>query len=237
MPLADELSQKTNEILTMKWDDRDGRGVPATEDVALAGGAVRLDAVVLYADMAESSMLISEVHKKVAAKLIRAFIYACTRVVTTHGATVTSFDGDRIMAVFVGERMNSRAAEAALQINHVVTHIIRPAAEKHFQSINDVGFQVSHCTGVDASSLLVVRVGQRNANDLVFVGRAANLAAKLSGLRDDKFRSFITKEVYARLSDDAKYGGEPRRDMWEERTYKHAGETVTVHGSNFTWKP
>ena len=46
----------------------------------------------------------------------------------------------------------------------------------------------------------------RGDNDLVWVGRGANYAAKLTEISDDA-ATFITGEVFDRLHDSAKYGG------------------------------
>ena len=54
--------------------------------------------------------------------------------------------------------------------------------------------------GVDTSKLLVAKTGLRGANDLVWVGRAANYAAKLSAL-PHAYATYITLEVYSGMND------------------------------------
>jgi hypothetical protein len=53
------------------------------------------------------------------------------------------------------------------------------------------------------------RTGIRGSNDLVWVGRAANHAAKLSSLREDNFATWITADVYDKMNDSSKQGGKP----------------------------
>jgi class 3 adenylate cyclase len=43
-------------------------------------------------------------------------------------------------------------------------------------------YQLKHVIGIDSSSLFACRIGIRNDNDAVWVGRAANYAAKLSAI-------------------------------------------------------
>ena len=57
-------------------------------------------------------------------------------------------------------------------------------------------YKIKQAVGVDTSKLFVARTGIRGSNDLVWVGRAANYAAKLSALRDGNSLAVITKDVF-----------------------------------------
>jgi hypothetical protein len=39
------------------------------------------------------------------------------------------------------------------------------------------------------------------------------------------------------LNDESKYGGDPKRDMWERRAWKFIDKNITVYRSSFWWKP
>jgi len=233
MGLKDDIESGVKNILSESWNIIDGRVVPNTDDVKLAGGAVRLDATVLYADMVQSSYLATEFQQRTAAKVMKAFLKSMTRLITTYGGKVTSFDGDRVMGVFIGDSKNSSAGKCALKMNYAVKEIIKPLVTKHFESLKKDGFEISHCVGVDTSSILAVRAGQRGSNDLIWVGRAPNLAAKLSDIREGKYSSFITSDVYDRLHDDVKKTD--GKDMWEKRTYEFLGDTISVYRSSWWW--
>jgi class 3 adenylate cyclase len=56
--------------------------------------------------------------------------------------------------------------------------------------------------GSDVSSLRAARIGVRGGNDIVWVGHAANYAAKLTELNLEE-STWITKDVYDMLKDDA----------------------------------
>lgn len=236
MPLKDDLSERVSDILSQSWDFREGRTIPSDSDVALAGGAVRLDATVLYADLVQSSRLATDFHQKTAAKVIQSFLYCMSRLITEHGGEVTSFDGDRVMGVFLGDRKNSNAATCALKMNYVTLKIIQPKVTSHFASLRETGFEISHGVGIDTSAVLVVRAGQRGSNDLVWIGRAPNLSAKLSEIRVENYHSYITEDVFNRLNDDAKYGKDHRL-MWEERSFRYIGELKTIYRSSWWWSP
>jgi len=237
MTLEDELSDQVSSILSQEWDMREGRGVPSTNDLAIAGGAVRLDATVLYADLAQSSKLATDFHQRTAARVIQSFLYCMCRLITGHEGKVTSFDGDRVMGIFLGESKNTSAAICALKMNHAILKIIKPKVINHFSSLRKAGFEISHCVGVDTSVILAVRAGQRGSNDLVWVGRAPNLAAKLSEIREGNYNSYITEDVFSKLNDSAKYGGESGKLMWERCSFQFIGESTTVYRSNWTWRP
>ena len=81
-------------------------------------------------------------------------------------------------------------------------------------------YRVKHAIGVSAGKLLVTRVGVRGANDLVWVGSAANHAAKLTAEGTD-FPIWITKPVYDVLDKPIKQDG-----MWEERRWSVGNQLV-----------
>jgi class 3 adenylate cyclase len=64
----------------------------------------------------------------------------------------------------------------------------------------------------------------------VWVGRAANYAAKLTGLDDPP--TWITDAVFQRLSKEAKYTN--GRLMWTPRTWTQMND-VTIHCSDWWW--
>lgn len=237
MSLADDLEKTITEVLYTKWNIRDARKVPDTEDVALAGGGVKLDAVFLYADLAQSSELASDFDRRVASKVIKCFLACSTRIITSCDGSVVSFDGDRVMGIFVGDSKNSNSGKCALQINYAVTKLIKPKLTEYFQSVKESGFDITHAVGVDNGEILAIRAGQRGSNDLVWIGRAPNLAAKLSDVRETPYHSFITDDVFQSLNDESKYGGKDKELMWQKRTYAWLDEQIAIHRSNWHWKP
>jgi class 3 adenylate cyclase len=133
------------------------------------------------------------------------------------------------MAVFIGDQKVPSAIRAALKINWAVKKIINPGIKAKY---TDCQYEVQQAVGIDSGSLFVARTGIRGANDLVWVGRAANYAAKLCSVRDGTISSWITKAVYDALTDDTKYG-QDRQLMWVARPWTAHG--VTIYGSTFWW--
>lgn len=112
------------------------------------------------------------------------------------------------MAVFIGDSQSTNAAKCALRINYGVKQIINPVLEKQYPQSP---YRISHVVGIDTSEIRAVRTGVRGGNDLVWVGRAANYAAKLTEL--DDYATWITDDVFQKLNGSSKYGGDPKQLM------------------------
>lgn len=227
MGLADELTDEVDKIVTSEWQTREGREVPDSDSLQLGNDALTLDATVLYADLAESTKLVDEKKPTFAAEVYKSFLHCASKIIRAHEGEITAFDGDRVMAVYLGDSKNSNAAQTALKINWAVKEVITPKLKEFYNTT----YEVKHAVGIDTSSLFVARTGIRGANDLVWVGRAANYAAKLSGLREGGYTSWISKAVFDVLNKDAKYSRKDGSLMWEQRTWG----TMTIYRSNW-WR-
>jgi class 3 adenylate cyclase len=230
MAPKDELIEQVSKIFREQWTERDGRVVPEAEDVALANEGVKLeDAVVLYADMSGSTTLVNVETWQFAAEVYKTYLYCAARIITSESGTITAYDGDRIMAVYIGDTPNTSAARTALKLNWCRMEIINPLILKQYPSKT---YQLKHVVGIDRSTLRAARTGARGANDLVWVGRAANYAAKLSSL-PDTHASRITGDVYSRLNDEAKYSNGV--SIWEEAKWTDMGN-MKIYRSNWRWQ-
>lgn len=233
MSLKDDINSSIDQIVSASWNERDGTVVPDSDDVALTNGAVWLDAVVLYADLFDSTGLVSKISQKLAARVIRAYLSTMSRLINAWDGSVRSFDGDRVMGVFVGGSKNSNAGKCALRMNYAVQKVIRPKFESKFAAFKEKGFQIEHCVGVDSGKLMVVRAGVRGSNDLVLVGRSANFAAKLSDIRNRPWHTYVTPAVYKRFDDGAKYSN--GKDMWVATSRKMDGASEDLYKTNYRW--
>lgn len=233
MGWADDLRVEVKEIYKTKWNLTNGSLVPDSDRVRLAANdAVKLDATVLYADLAESTNMVDSRKKHFAAEVYKAYLVSACRVIRQEGGEITAFDGDRVMAVYVGDSKNTSAAKSALMIKWVVQEIVDAELKRHY---NDSSHTVKHAVGVDTSELWVAKTGIRGSNDLVWVGRAANYAAKLCSLRAEGYASWLTGEVYSSMNKSIKFSsnGKP---MWEETQWA-AMKGMTVYRSSWRWKP
>jgi adenylate cyclase len=181
--------------------------------------------------------LVQSVKHTVAAKVVRAYLASMARLVRASGGAVRSFDGDRVMGVFVGKTKNTQATDCALKMNYVVTKLLKPQVESRLPSLVDAGYKLRHCVGVACSPLLVVRGGVRNANDLVFIGDAANIAAKLSEIRNPPWFSYVTEDVYKLIANSSKFSKD-KTDMWTNVTRSDiADQKMRLYKSSWRRRP
>lgn len=232
MSISSEILAEVQQVFRTKWETRDGQQVPEAEDLKLGNDSVSLTGTVLYADMADSTDLVTRFKNWFAAEMYKSYLVAACRLIRENGGVITAFDGDRVMAVYIGDNKNSAAARTALQIKYVVSNILNKAIKEAYP---DTAFVLDQSVGIDTGPLFVARTGIRGANDLVWVGRAANYAAKLCSLREGTYSSFITAEVYGLLNEKSKFGGNPKQDMWEKTIWKDTG--TTVYRSSWWWEP
>lgn len=233
MGLKEELEFEVKGIFATEWSRRKGQVVPAAESVRLGNDAVEFDeAVVLYADLADSTELVKGYKDWFAAEVYKTYLHCASKIISANDGEITAFDGDRVMAVFIGGSKRTNAAKTALMINHAVANIIKPAIKSKFPTCT---YAMQHAVGVDVSKLMIARTGVRGSNDLVWVGRAPNYAAKLCSVREGNYSSLITAEVYDKMNDEGKVGGHPKRSMWEKRYWTSRG--IDIYLSNWSWQP
>jgi class 3 adenylate cyclase len=134
------------------------------------------------------------------------------------------------MGVFVGDSQSTSAATCGLKINYAVTYIINPAFNKQYP---DNKFKIKQVVGIDTSAIRAARTGVRGDNDIVWVGQAANYAAKLTEINLEQ-RTWITKGVYDILHESARISGEPKQNMWKAFTWT-ANKNIDIYGSTW-WK-
>lgn len=229
MSLRDDLEKYVKKTHDDVWAKRDGQKVPEAEDVKLGADAVLLDGTVLYADLAESTALVKGHYDWFSAEVYKNYLYCAAKLIRARGGTVTAYDGDRVMGVFIGGTKNSDAAKCALQINWTVKNILQPAIKAKYPKASYV---MKQKIGIDTSKLFVARTGIRGSNDLVWVGNAANNAAKMAALSAN-YPTYISADVYNMLLDTSKLGGDPKRNMWTDLGSSHLG--YKIYGSRFWW--
>lgn len=233
MGLKDDLTKQVDQVLAVTWNMRDGQVVPETEDVNLLNGAVKMEAAYLYADLADSTNLARSFDKRTGARVVRSYLHVMSKLIRQYNGAIRSFDGDRVMGIFAGGAKRSDAAKCCLKMNWAFLNIVRPRVEAKYPSLKAAGYTLEHTAGVDVGEILIVRAGVRGSNDLVSIGAAPNVAARLSGVREAPYRSLITQAVYDRLLPASKLSN--GRDMWERRTLNVKGKQMVVYRSSFHW--
>lgn len=237
---SDKVTESMQTLMSTAWNETAGTTVPKTADVALKNGAVRLEAAYLYADLGQSTLLQKNFKDWFAAQIIRMYLNGTSQIIRNNGGSLKSFDGDRVMGIFVGDNKRNIAASTALQINWLVSQCISPIIKERLKD-QPTKWTMTHGVGVDVGEAFITRAGVRNAsgetthNDLISVGRAPNIAAKLSAIRDLGGGSIvITKDVYSCLNKPQLVSGPDEEPMWTGSYSRTVGPyTLPLYAS--TW--
>jgi len=145
---------------------------------ASSQGVKVIETTVLYVDMRRSTQLSLRHHPHTVAKLYSAFVRAMTRCSNVFNGEVRGIIGDRVMMLFDSADCYTNAADTAYLINSICKYVI----SKHFTH-DEVSFGI----GIDHGRMLATKTGirrhgheQQNYRSLVWLGRPANVASKLT---------------------------------------------------------
>lgn len=237
MGIREEVRSGVATVVNRPFRIREGDKVPASDEIGLSTAeAVNLDATYLYADMVKSSVAAHTLEAETVGKIIRAYLDATARVLRHFGGEIRSFDGDRVMAIFVGGQMNNVSVKAALGCVWAVEREVRPQLEGKFPSIKG-RFYVDTGIGIHTGSALLIRGGVRNNNDLVSIGRAPNVAAKLSSLREGGKSIYVTSATYRVLAEEHRTTADGT-NMWAEMPKQVIGGSLySVYGCGYLRAP
>lgn len=208
--------------------------VPEPKTMGYSDG-VYLPSSYLYADMADSSGLVAIAPADTVARVMKAYLSVSTRVIRANNGHIRSFDGDRVMGIFAGDDRFSRSVKAAMQIKWAMNELVQPALVKQFKSIKESGWQLKHACGIASGKSLLVRAGFRGNDDLVSIGTAPNLAAKLSDIREaGGFSTYIGSHTYDNLSREAIVSKE--KNMWTgPQNLTMGGKDYAYYKSTYRW--
>ncbi len=229
MSFKEDLQSNVAAVFRARWEERNGEVVPSDSSLKLGNEAIKLDATVLYADLADSTNLVDSYEPGFVAEIYKTFLHCAAKIIRSENGTITAYDGDRIMAVYIGGNKNTSAVKTAMKINYAVREIINLAKQTQYPQN---AYKLKHVCGVDTSTLFIARTGVRGANDLVWVGRAANYAAKLASL-PDAYSTYITQEVYISMNQEVKISSDGR-SMWGAAHWSQFDNRI-VYRSTWWW--
>lgn len=213
MGFREDLAQRVAQFAVEEWGHiPDARVPPTPEDLTFGNTGERLEVCVLYADLHRSTEMVDQLPDTVAASYYKAFLHCAAKVIKRNDGNIQAYDGDRVMAIYVGDSMAHQSVRTALELYWVVQNVINPTFQAAMGAQHR---ELQHTVGIDTGQALAAKTGVRVDSDLVWVGPAANYAAKLnsfSGL-DIGFPTRITRDVFDRLTDPLKF--HLGASMWE----------------------
>jgi len=222
--VADEAREHAKSTFESSWTIEDWERVPTVDDdaVGLNNKGVRFDAVVLYADLADSTGLVKNHGEQFAAEVYKTYVYAAAKAIRYHQGAVTAYDGDRVMGVFVGADAANDAVNAAARLTAVLKNVLQPELNAMYSWTD---YEFKHKVGIDASSILVANTGIRGNNDYTWVGPAANNAAKMAALQIGA-STYVTAVIYNALDASNLYAADSGDLMWVDFGTDHLGYQI-----------
>jgi class 3 adenylate cyclase len=223
MTFKEELEEKVDGYLSGTYKVVAKQSVPLPEDIPLGNEAAQLEATTLFMDVRQSSDITNAFRRQTAAKMMKAFFDGAVRIVNKNGGCVRSFNGDGILAIFIGDDRSTSAVKAAMQVKWFVQEILGPEFAGYFTNGSQVGeaLDFSVGSGLDDGTIYAVRVGIKGTNDVAWVGRCTNTSAKLSNTTTSPHSIAITRAVYKKLDQNKKYSNGTH--MWSDESLHEFG--------------
>jgi hypothetical protein len=214
-------------------------GVPHSADPSITfpnldtkyQGTKLLETTVLYVDMRRSTQLSFQHRRETVAKLYTAFVRAMTRAANYYGGEVRGIIGDRVMVIFDQANCFGKAFDTAIVINSVCKYIINTRFAH-----DEVEFGV----GIDYGRMMATKTGirrhgaaQQSYRSLVWLGRPANVASKLTDNANKPEETMDLVVVNVRYD----YGAGPVwKDEWPHEFVKQFTYNP-LNGLHTHWNP
>ncbi len=207
--LRQDVEEEVSTILSSDFDIGVTRttSVPHSDDNAITfpnldqkvQSTKVIETTVLYVDMRRSTALSLKHRPEIVAKLYSAFVRAMTRCAGAYGGEVRGIIGDRVMMLFEASNCFVNAVDTAVLINSICQYVLN----KNFPH-NEVEFGI----GIDYGNMLATKTGirrhgsaQQSYRSLVWLGRPANVASKLTdraSKSEEGFDAVLVKVAYRR---------------------------------------
>ncbi|MFW0872022.1 hypothetical protein [Rhodococcoides corynebacterioides] len=113
-----------------------------------------------------------------------------------------------------------------------------PAIHAKIPSLKSSGWKLKQSSGIATGKTLLARAGFRDNDDMISIGVAPNLAAKLSDIRstgdEARFVTLVGKGTYAGLSNAGKVS--PGKNMWKgPYSIAVGGTDYSYYKSSYHW--
>lgn len=232
-----EKTIKSAMTVTTRPPGSTDKAVPEPKNIGYNSGYI-ISSTYLYTDMHDSSTLAATASREEAARVFRGYLNVSAKIIRSLDGHIRSFDGDRVMGVFTGPDKEDRAVRAALRIKWAVDTQVTPSIHAEIPSLKSSGWSLKQSSGIATGDTLLARAGFRDNDDIISIGAAPNLAAKLSDIRktgnDARFVTRIGKATYSGLSDVGRLS--KGTNMWQG-TYgiTFGGKKYLYYRSSYHW--
>lgn len=236
--LKDDIYNSVNSILDDHMDVKDVSTVPSIEDRQLTFGlsGKRFNNVCFFIDMRGSTKILEKHNANVVIKIHKAFFITILKIVNALDGEVRSFNGDSILAFFVGNDSNTieSAIEAAMKVKYMLLideNSLKEKVLRKYDTEIDIGI------GLDIGTTTVAKVGYsaKNSKDLIWIGSNVNHSVKISDNRNRPNNIAITKRLYDNLTNTAKFSTKGK-NMWQQSSCRYNDKNEVIHITDYYWQ-
>lgn len=192
--LMSDLGERVDDALTENVEIRDVDKFPSLDDIYTDKRVwLRvLDAVCVVADLKGSTKLNFDKYASTSARLYEAVTGNMVRIVNGFDPVFIDIQGDGLFALFHGDRRYERALCAGVTLKTFSEKVLVPRVSEHLSNkFPDTGLKI----GMNASRVVVKKVGVRGTAEPVWAGKLVNWAVK-AAQHADAHELVVTQKVY-----------------------------------------
>jgi adenylate cyclase len=187
----------------------------------------------LYVDMRGSSSYTDQHRLQSITKIYKAYHHCMVECIKENNGNIRSFDGDRVLAVFVGKSKVYNAINCAMKMVGCRYDVLQPKINTVFK--ND---KFSLGVGISTGNTMVSKAGvgyDKNNRDLIWLGDPPNLGSKLSDKADSPYSIYICKETFGRLTEGNRYTTKNgiKTDMWTKDFFKFKTQNIDIYKTGY----
>lgn len=236
MSLKTDIINAVNSIIDNQMEILDTRYVPDIEDTYLTFGlrGKRFQCVCFHIDMRGSTAILEKHNSNVVIKIHKAYFITIVKIVKSLGGEVRSFNGDSILAFFMGNDANAieSAIKAAMQTKYLLMNdeeSLKIKVKNKYDTDIDIGI------GLDIGTVTTAKVGISGDNnkDLIWIGSNVNRSVKISDTREYPNHIGITKRLYDNLTNNTKYSN--NKNMWQKSKFIYNGVEEEMYITSYCW--
>lgn len=165
----------------------------------------------LFADFGGSTELIDKYDSEFSSWLLKSYLTCVSTIIRQDGGEITAFEGDGLMGIFSGNDKECISVRCAFKIQWAVFNIIQPKIDELFPKHK---YKMHQVVGIDSSELIPIKTEVWDNYDILWLGRSANYSARLTSINNPNYSTYITADVYAKLTEELQGNGIDA--IWEE---------------------
>ena len=171
-----------------------------------SAGHVSKEVAILIADVRDYTRYVTNVDAETVSRVMKEYMEAMERRITTEGGYINKYVGDEIVAVFgfplSGDQVGRRAVRAALGMLDELALLVASWKEQNCAAIERIGI------GIDVGTVTFAEVGGRTRSQFDIIGNCINGASRIEHLTKEMKRPLlISREAYGTLEGEDSLAG------------------------------